>query len=541
MQQQPNFLDSRTILAIVLVGVFWFGWQAYIQKKYNNNQVAPATTQTNTVNSATLRPDADAASPGESDSAAEIVLETKTSSPEKTVGYQSENLNFEISSKGMGIKNIQLNKFTDRSGNLIVMGPKVEPWPFSTSLIGVTEALNFDIKQVSSTEFQGIAVHTGMKITKKISINSNDYALNISTQVESINPQFQGLSTSLVDIRQEAESGGFLTPQVGHQEFVVVHGGSSDRMSISNITEQTTKDYSQVTMLGLSSQYFATAIVDKSDILPEAFIEASPKKENSYGVLTFRPVNPNTTFATTLIGYIGPKDANILEKVDPLLFKTINFGMFSALARPMLQIMKWFYSFVENWGVAIILLTLLVRLVVMPFNIMSYKSMKAMQKIQPLTKELREKYKGDPQTLNKEMMLLMKDHKVNPLGGCLPMLLQFPVFIALYQVFGQSIELYHSPFIFWIKDLSLKDPYYVLPVLMGITMFLQQKLTPTNMDPTQAKILMFMPVIFTIFMVSLPSGLTLYIFVSTLFGILQQIYFLREKEVKTVSTSTAKA
>lgn len=124
----------------------------------------------------------------------------------------------------------------------------------------------------------------------------------------------------------------------------------------------------------------------------------------------------------------------------------------------------------------------------------------------------------------------MKTNKVNPLGGCLPMLLQFPVFLALYQVLGHSIELYQAPFIFWIKDLSLKDPFYLLPVLMGLTMFFQQKVTPNTMDPAQAKIMAFMPLIFTFFMVSLPSGLTLYIFISSLFGVLQQIYFLKEKK-----------
>jgi YidC/Oxa1 family membrane protein insertase len=130
------------------------------------------------------------------------------------------------------------------------------------------------------------------------------------------------------------------------------------------------------------------------------------------------------------------------------------------------------------------------------------------------------------------MMKLMRDNKVNPVGGCLPTLLQLPIFFALYQVLQNSIELYHAPFMFWIHDLSQKDPYYVLPILMGIAMFFQQKMTPTTMDPAQAKIMMIMPVLFTFLMVGLPSGLTLYIFISTLFGIVQQIYFLRDKKAE---------
>jgi len=178
-----------------------------------------------------------------------------------------------------------------------------------------------------------------------------------------------------------------------------------------------------------------------------------------------------------------------------------------------------------------------VRLLVLPFNMMSYKSMKVMQVLQPQMKAIREKYKDDQQRMNQEIMGLMKTHKANPLGGCLPMLLQFPIFIALYQVLGHSIELYQAPFAFWIHDLSAKDPYYVLPVLMGITLFVQQKVTPNTMDPAQAKVLAFMPLLFSFFMLSLPSGLTLYMFVNGLAGVAQQMYFLKFNQVATPSIS----
>lgn len=157
--------------------------------------------------------------------------------------------------------------------------------------------------------------------------------------------------------------------------------------------------------------------------------------------------------------------------------------------------------------------------------------MRTMAKIQPQIKSLRERYKDDTQRLNQEMLTLMKENKANPLGGCLPMLLQIPIFFALYQVIGQSIELYKAPFALWIQDLSSKDPFFVLPILMGVTMFIQQKITPNNMDPAQQKVMMFMPIIFCFLMFSLPSGLTLYIFISSVFGILQQVYFTKEKNV----------
>ena len=176
----------------------------------------------------------------------------------------------------------------------------------------------------------------------------------------------------------------------------------------------------------------------------------------------------------------------------------------------------------------------------MPINIASYKSMKKMQKIQPALKALRERYKDDPQTQQRETMALMKNEKVNPLSGCLPMFLQIPIFFALFRMLGQSIDLYQAPFIFWIHDLSVKDPFYVLPVLVGIVFFVQQKVTPTTMDPAQAKIMQWMPIMFSFFMISLPSGLTLYTFVSTLFGILQQRFFMRDRHA-VVSTKEAKA
>jgi YidC/Oxa1 family membrane protein insertase len=219
----------------------------------------------------------------------------------------------------------------------------------------------------------------------------------------------------------------------------------------------------------------------------------------------------------------------------------LDFGFFGMIARPLLYVMKAFHLWVGNWGFAIIMLTLLVRLCVLPFNIMSAKSMKAMQKVQPIIQGLREKYKDDAMRLNTEMMAVMKQNGANPMGGCLPMLIQIPVFFALYRVIGSSIELYNSPFIFWINDLSAHDKFYVLPVLMAVFMFIQQKITPSTMDPTQAKIMAFLPLVFSVFMLQLPSGLTLYMVVSTLFGIIQQYLIMRDtKAAPALKTVKAK-
>jgi YidC/Oxa1 family membrane protein insertase len=237
--------------------------------------------------------------------------------------------------------------------------------------------------------------------------------------------------------------------------------------------------------------------------------------------------------------FIANKDANGLEfdvfyvkkEYDYLhglgsnLHLAVDFGVFSILAVPILRGLQWIYDFIPNYGVAIIFLTLLLRLVTFPLQWKSYKSMKKMQDIQPELTKLKEKYKDDPQRMQRESMELFKRAGANPLGGCLPLLLQMPFFFAFYKVLYGAVELVDAPFLLWIQDLSAKDPFYVLPVLMAGAMFLQQKLSPTTVtDPAQKKVMLFMPLIFALIMKDLPSGLCLYIFISTIFGVLQQMF-----------------
>lgn len=203
----------------------------------------------------------------------------------------------------------------------------------------------------------------------------------------------------------------------------------------------------------------------------------------------------------------------------------IDFGIWEIIAVPILKGLQFFYGVFPNYGIAIILLTIFIRMLTFPLQYKSFKSMKKMQVIQPELKELREKYKDDPQRMQKETMALFKRAKANPVGGCLPLLLQMPIFFAFYKVLYSAVELVDAPFYWWIHDLSEKDPYYILPVLMAGAMFLNTKLTPTTTaDPAQQKIMMFMPLIFGFIMKDLPSGLTLYIFISTLVGMLQQLF-----------------
>jgi YidC/Oxa1 family membrane protein insertase len=245
--------------------------------------------------------------------------------------------------------------------------------------------------------------------------------------------------------------------------------------------------------------------------------------------------------------YFGPKKLSLLQQTGYNLDKAVNFGWFDVMAKPTLWLLNFFNTFVKNYGVAIILVTIAFKLAFWPIAQKGLLSMKNMQKLQPKMVKLKEKYKDDPAMMNKEVMNLYKTYKVNPLGGCLPMLLQIPVFFALYKVLLMCIELRHAPFMLWISDLSAPDrlmlgfdiPYLggipVLTLLMGASMFLQQKMTPTTADPTQAKIMSFLPVMFTFMFLNFASGLVLYWFVNNLLAILQQYLINRNINNKPVA------
>ncbi len=230
--------------------------------------------------------------------------------------------------------------------------------------------------------------------------------------------------------------------------------------------------------------------------------------------------------------YVGPKDLSQFKAIDAPLDDSIDFWIVGVIAKPMVAALQLFHEWIPSWGVAILILTVLVKLLLFPLTQWSFKSMASMQRIKPDMDELKKKFANDRQKLNEEMMALYKRNKVNPMGGCFPMLLQMPIWIALYRSIYSSVELYQAPLGGWIQDLSAPDPYYVLPLVMGLSMFLQQRLMPTSLDNQQAKIMMWMmPIMFTGFMLFLPSGLVLYILVNTLLSMAQQYYIKRKDAV----------
>jgi YidC/Oxa1 family membrane protein insertase len=251
--------------------------------------------------------------------------------------------------------------------------------------------------------------------------------------------------------------------------------------------------------------------------------------------------------------YLGPKELQTLEAVNPSLSKALDLGFWGIIAIPFLRLLKLFYQIAPNYGVAIILLTVLVRLVTLPMSIKGQRSMMKMQRLQPQVERIRERYKNEQEKLQHEMMELYKRNHVNPLGGCLPMAIQFPVFIGLYEALLNAVELRNAPFIGWIRDLAAPDclpipgvtvPFTdlhgipVLVILMAATAFVQQWISPRNPDPSQQKMMMYMPVVFSVIFIELPAGLSLYYFFSNLLGVIQQFILNREfKQFSPVTTT----
>lgn len=281
---------------------------------------------------------------------------------------------------------------------------------------------------------------------------------------------------------------------------------------------------------GLESRYFIAALLprERSDRMRFVGRSSVDTVNGTDQVTTALYTAPFTipargTLSQKFTLYVGPKEIKALKAAGSNLDSAIDYGMFSVVAVPILYLLKFFYGLIQNYGIAIILMTIFIKILLHPITKASLQSMRKMQLLQPDIKALREKFKDNKERLNAETMQLFKTNKVNPMSGCLPMLLQIPVYIALYKVLWNSVELYRAPFFWFYTDLSAPDPYYISPLLLGVAFFLQQKLTPSpTADPAQKKIMMLMPLMFTGFMLFLPSGLVIYIFVNTAFSVLQQ-------------------
>ncbi|MCW8828659.1 MAG: membrane protein insertase YidC, partial [Gammaproteobacteria bacterium] len=274
--------------------------------------------------------------------------------------------------------------------------------------------------------------------------------------------------------------------------------------------------------------YFLSAWVPQPDEAANYYSKAPGGNRYILGMVSpAMSVAPGESQSISSRLYVGPKLQDQLEEVAKGLELTVDYGFLTVIAKPLFWMLELIHSFVGNWGWSIILITIMIKAAFYKLSETSYKSMAQMRKLQPRLKQLKERFGDDKQKLNEAMMKMYREEKINPLGGCLPILVQIPVFIALYWMLLESVEMRQAPFMFWIQDLSIKDPYFVLPVLMGITMFIQHRLNPTPLDPIQARVMMILPIAFTFFFMFFPAGLVLYWVVNNTLSIAQQYYITR--------------
>ncbi len=362
----------------------------------------------------------------------------------------------------------------------------------------------------------------GLIIDKVMTLRGNSYVIDLDIRVT--NPSDAvvrgGLELSLVKIIDESVEPDHFT-FTGGAAFIddEVKTASHDELEEKSVSFGKSTVWS-----GYEDKYFISALVPLEGASDQVTIRRIDNRVENEFNLPFFALNPGMSAEQSFLAYFGPRDMSILESVNYELSRAIDFGFFSVISEPLLWFINIINQYVNNYGIAIILLTVLIKLLFWPLTHKSYASMKAMQKLQPEIQKLKERFKNDRARQGQETMELYKKHRVNPMSGCLPMLIQIPVFIALYRVLYEAIELRHAPFALWITDLSAKDPYYITPLIMGATMFIQQKMTPSTMDPTQQKIFLLMPVIFTVLFLNFPSGLVIYWLVNNLLTIAQQYY-----------------
>lgn len=363
----------------------------------------------------------------------------------------------------------------------------------------------------------------GYVVRKTYVFDASNYGIKLDTQlINNSQAQLAGSLQQIITAPAEIKEKDGRYENYGS----TVYADNSLQTDAPKEFASATKKYDKlVQWSGITDKYFLIALLaDKGSV---ASVEI---KKNQAGFLESVSSSPvfslapgqSVTVAHKL--FVGPKDIDVLKSQGSSLEQSLDLGWFTVLAKPMLHSLKFFYRYVQNYGLAIIIITIILKILFFPLTHKSYKSMKEMGNLQPKMAALKEKYKNDRDAMNRAVMELYREHKVNPLGGCLPMVVQIPVFFALYKALMFSIELRHAPFMFWVTDLSAKDPYYVTPIIMGVTMFVQQKMTPSNMDEMQQKIMLALPVVFTFMFLSFPSGLVLYWLVNNILTIGQQMY-----------------
>ncbi|HEY6019582.1 MAG TPA: membrane protein insertase YidC [Candidatus Paceibacterota bacterium] len=382
----------------------------------------------------------------------------------------------------------------------------------------------------------------GIVVRKILTFHRSSYLIDVSYEVENNSKETIAPSAYFQFVRDTVQP-------PGASKFVPTYTGPAvyteqekfQKVDFSSIDKGSTKypKNAENGWIGMLQHYFVAAWLPKERTSREYYTRKLDNGLYSAGVVIgLDAINPGQVGKLNVPLYVGPAEST-LDSVAPGLGLTVDYGWLTVIARPIFWSLTQLHGFVHNWGIAIVILTVLIKLLFFPLSAASYRSMAKMRVVAPKLEKIKQQYADDREKLNKAMMDLYKTEKINPLGGCLPVLIQIPVFIALYWAILSSVEMRYSPFYGWITDLSRPDPYYVLPLIMGISMLIQSKLNPTPPDPLQAKLMQLMPIIFSVVFFFFPAGLVLYSVVNNVLSIAQQWYITRKSDAESHSAKKA--
>ncbi|NVH74655.1 membrane protein insertase YidC [Paraburkholderia sp. JPY432] len=370
----------------------------------------------------------------------------------------------------------------------------------------------------------------GLRVIKTYTFTRGSYVIGVETKVQNAgtSPVTPQVYMELVRDDQPVETPRFSHTFIGPAVYTDEHHFQKMTFSDLDKNKQNFVASANDGWVAMVQHYFASAWIPQEGVKRDFYAEKIDPSLYRVGMKQAMPtIQPGQTVSVSARLFAGPEEEQMLAGIAPGLDLVKDYGWVTIIAKPLFWLLSKIHSYVGNWGWSIVLLTLLIKAVFFPLSAASYKSMARMKAITPRMQALRERFKGDPQKMNAALMELYKTEKVNPFGGCLPVVIQIPVFISLYWVLLSSVEMRGAPWIWWIQDLSQQDPYFILPVLMAVSMFLQTKLNPTPPDPVQAKMMMFMPIAFSVMFFFFPAGLVLYYVVNNVLSIAQQYYITR--------------
>lgn len=540
-----------TLILILVVSLFflWDNWQVYRGGKsliFSQEKTKKAETQTGLpevpVQAASGSSEANPASPD-----AAIKKDDSKKQAAEPVTITTDVFKVQINPDGGVFQNLELLKYPDNvdSTKDMVLFESAAPRIYlaQTGLTGgmyPNHATRFHIlpgdrtlgEKGDEVKLVMDAEQDGVRLTKTYTFKRGSYVVDVDQKVTNLTGEPINASLYLQLLRDSER------PE-GQSRFISTFTGPAvysaedkfQKIKFDNIGEGK-MDHATKTdngWVGMVQHYFVSAFIPQDKVARENYTKKVG--ENLYAIGTVIPLGtiaPHASASNDTRLYVGPQESKLLEKTAPGLELVKDYGWLTIIAKPIFWLMTHIHNEVGNWGWTIILLTCLIKLVFAPLSAASYRSMAKMKQFTPRITELRERYKDDKQRMNKELMGLYKAEKINPLGGCLPVVVQIPVFISLYWVLLASVEIRNAPWLGWIQNLAAPDPYYILPIIMAGSMFIQQKMSPPPPDPMQAKMMMFLPIAFSITFFFFPSGLVLYWVVNNLLSIAQQYYITRK-------------